>query len=383
MKSNVCEKIYLASPHMSDEGYEMQYIQDAFKNNWIAPLGENVNEFENVVSTYTGCGNAVALTSGTAALHLGLKALHVKEGDYVFCSDLTFSASCNPILYEKAIPVFIDCDESWNMSPSALQKAFDHFIKHIGKMPKAVIVVDLYGQSAKWDEIIKICKKYNVPILEDAAEALGCTYKGKHCGTFGDIGIFSFNGNKIITSSGGGMAVCKDEEIRDKMFFWSTQARENERFYHHKEIGYNYRMSNICAGIGRGQMQVLDQRVQKKNDIYNTYKDAFKDLPINMMMELEDSKPTHWLSCMTIEETSSVKPLDVILALEKENIEARHIWKPMHMQPIFEQYLFFQDEEKYYGKYFFEQGICLPSDTKMSEEQLKETMEIIERILHV
>lgn len=371
------ERIYLSSPHMSEEGYELNYIEQAFDQNWIAPLGENVNEFEKAVCDYTGCGNAVALSSGTAALHLGLKALGVTEGDYVFCSDMTFSASANPILYEKAKPVFIDCDDSWNMSPKALQKAFDYFVESVGKMPKAVIVVDLYGQSAKWDEILAICNKYNVPVLEDAAEALGATYKGKQCGTFGKISIYSFNGNKIITTSGGGMAVCEDRETRDKMFFWSTQARENERYYHHKEVGYNYRMSNICAGIGRGQMKVLDQRVQKKNEIYHTYKESFKELPVDMMMDLPDTEPTHWLSCMTIRGEAKVTPLDIIIALEKENIEARHIWKPMHMQPIFENELFFQDDEKYYGKYFFEHGICLPSDTKMRIEQQENLIQLL------
>lgn len=375
------ERVFLSSPHMSDEGYELGYIHDAFEKNWIAPLGENVNEFEQAVCEYTDCGNAVALSSGTAAIHLGLKALGVKEGDYVFCSDLTFSASANPILYEKAKPVFIDCDESWNMSPVALQKAFDYFIENIGKMPKAVIVVDLYGQSAKWDEIQTICKKYNVPILEDAAEALGCAYKGKQCGVFGDIGVYSFNGNKIITTSGGGMVVSKDKAVRDKLFFWSTQSRENERYYHHKEIGYNYRMSNICAGIGRGQMEVLNQRTQKKNEIYQTYKQAFKDLPVEMMMELPETKPTHWLSCMTINEECNITPLDIIEALEKENIEARHVWKPMHMQPIFDHELFFK-AEKCYSEHFFLRGVCLPSDTKMTLEQQTFAIELIKDSIH-
>lgn len=376
------KKIYLSSPHMSDEGYEMEYIKDAFDKNWIAPLGQNVDAFEESVCDYTKGKQAIALSSGTAAIHLGLKALGVKEGDYVFCSDLTFSATCNPILYEKAIPVFIDCDESWNMSPKALQNAFDYFSKKMKQLPKAVIIVDLYGQSAKWDEIKTICDKYGVAILEDAAEALGTTYKGRSCGTFGNIGVFSFNGNKIITTSGGGMAICEDKTIRDKIFFWSTQSREEELFYHHKEIGYNYRMSNICAGIGRGQMKVLNERVTRKREIFDTYKDAFKDMAVRMMMELDNTMPTHWLSCMTIDDTHNVEPLQLIEALRKENIEARHVWKPMHMQPIFKNYKYFSYDNKHMGEYFFKYGICLPSDTKMDDLTQKYAISIIkERML--
>lgn len=373
------EKIFLSSPHMSDEGYEMKYVNSAFETNWIAPLGENVNCFESEIIEYTNCENAVALSSGTSAIHLGLKALGVKEGDYVFCSDMTFSATCNPILYEKAIPVFIDCDESWNMSPLALQDALTYFNDKVGVMPKAVIVVDLYGQSAKWDEISTICKKYNLPILEDAAEALGTIYKEKHCGTFGDVGVFSFNGNKIITTSGGGMAVCHSNALRDKLFFWATQSRENQRFYHHKEIGYNYRMSNICAGIGRGQMKVLNQRIQRKNEIYQTYKKGFDGIPTKMMTELPDTKPTHWLSCMTLDESCKLTPLDLIELLEKENIEARHIWKPMHMQPIFEKYSYFTHNNANMGEYFFKYGICLPSDTKLTESEIDTIIQIIKK----
>ena len=291
------ERIFLSSPHMG--GNEMKYIQDAFDKNWIAPLGENVDKFEEEMKSYIGAENALALSSGTAAIHMSIKALGVKDGDYVFCSTLTFSASCNPILYERAIPVFIDSDESWNMSPIALKKAFDWAEKE-KKLPKAVIVVDLYGQSAKWDEILPICEKYNVPVIEDAAEALGCTYKGKHCGMFGHFGIISFNGNKIITTSGGGMLFSKTKEERKQIFKWATQSREPARHYEHKEIGYNYRMSNVCAGIGRGQLEVLNKRIQKKNELYNVYKSEFKDLPIMMMPELRDTNPTHWLSCFTI-----------------------------------------------------------------------------------
>lgn len=369
------ERIYLSSPHMG--GQEMKFIQDAFDKNWIAPLGENVDKFEEEMKSYIHANHALALSSGTAAIHLGVKALDIHEGDYVFCSNLTFSASCNPILYERAIPVFIDCDETWNMSPKALKKAFV-WAESIGKMPKAVIIVDLYGQSAKWDELLAICNEYHVPVLEDAAEALGCVYKGRKCGTFGHYSILSFNGNKIITTSGGGMIFTQSEEERALMFKWATQSREPARHYEHKEIGYNYRMSNICAGIGRGQMQVLDERIQKKKEIYNIYKETMKDLPVSMMMELDDSEPTHWLSCMLIDEHSKVTPLDILIALEKENIEARPIWKPMNLQPIFENCIYFShSDEKNWSEYFFKYGVCLPSDTKMTLEQQTYIVDII------
>lgn len=369
------ERIYLSSPHMGGE--EMKYIQEAFDKNWIAPLGENVDKFEEEMKEYLGLENALALSCGTAGIHLGLKLLGVQEGDYVFCSTLTFSASCNPILYEKAIPVFIDSDESWNMSPKELKKAFDWAEKE-GKMPKAVIVVDLYGQSAKWDEIIPICKKYNVPILEDAAEALGCKYKGKYCGSFGDISVISFNGNKIITTSGGGMMFTKTKEERDLAFKWATQSREPAKHYEHKEIGYNYRMSNVCAGIGRGQLKVLDERIKKKKEIYKYYKESFKNLPIKMMIELDQTEPTHWLSCLVIDKESNVTPNQIIDVLEKENIESRPVWKPMHMQPIFKEYKFFSDLDKgSFSEYLFNEGICLPSDTKMEIKSQKEVIDVV------
>lgn len=373
------ERIYLSSPHMGGE--EMKYIQEAFDKNWIAPLGENVDKFEKEMKEYLGLEHALALSCGTAGIHLGLKLLGVQQGDYVFCSTLTFSASCNPILYEKAIPIFIDSDESWNMSPIALQKAFDWAEKE-GKLPKAVIVVDLYGQSAKWDEIIPICKKYNVPILEDAAEALGCKYKGKYCGSFGDISVISFNGNKIITTSGGGMMFTKTEEERNHAFKWATQSREPARHYEHKEVGYNYRMSNISAGIGRGQLKVLNDRVNKKREIYQFYKEAFKDLPIKMLEELDNTIPTHWLSCMVLDKDCSIKPEEIIIALEKENIESRPVWKPMHMQPIFKDNKFFsQLDEGSYSEYLFNDGICLPSDTKMTNEMQNSVIDIIKKVL--
>ena len=311
---------------------------------------------------------------GTAAIHLGLKALGIKKGDIVFCPSLTFSATANPIIYEDAIPVFIDSEkESWNMDPKALEKAFEKYPN-----PKAVIVVHLYGTPAKMEEIKEICDKHNVPLLEDAAESLGATYKGKQTGTFGKYGAFSFNGNKIITTSGGGMLVSEDEEKIAKVRFWATQSREKERHYEHKEIGYNYRMSNIVAGIGRGQLKVLDTRIEQKTNIYNTYKEGFKDIKdIEMQPIPVDTKPNHWLSVITLKENSKIKPIDIMLALEKENIESRPVWKPMHIQPVFGKYDFIKVEEKAISEDIFERGVCLSSDTKMTKEEQEKIIEII------
>ena len=365
------ERIYLASPHMSEQGYEQEYVKEAFETNWVAPLGPNVTNFEKELAQYVGVKSASALSSGTAAIHLGLKALGVGEGDIVFCSTLTFSASCNPILYLGATPVFIDSDATtWNMCPKALKLAFEEAEKN-NQLPKAVVVVNLYGQSADMDPILELCQKYNVPILEDAAESLGATYKGKMSGTIGDIGIYSFNGNKIITTSGGGMMVSNHEEYPKKATFWATQSREAKRHYEHKEIGYNYRMSNVVAGIGRGQLKVLNERIAKKKEIYETYKEAFKDIEdIEMMNICDFGESNYWLSVMTLKENSKVKPLDIMLALEKENIESRPVWKPMHLQPIFNQYSFFTvSEEIPVSEDYFNRGVCLPSDTKMTKEQ--------------
>ena len=356
---------------MSEQGYEEAYVKEAFDTNWVAPLGPNVTNFEKELSEYVGVKSASALSSGTAAIHLGLKALGVGEGDIVFCSTLTFSASCNPILYQKATPVFIDSDAAtWNMCSKALKLAFEEAEKN-SQLPKAVVVVNLYGQSADMDPILELCQQYDVPILEDAAESLGATYKGKMSGTIGDIGIYSFNGNKIITTSGGGMMVSNNEEYTKKATFWATQSREAERHYEHKEIGYNYRMSNIVAGIGRGQLKVLNERIAKKKEIYETYKEAFKEIEdIEMMNICDFGESNYWLSVMTLKETSKVKPLDIMLALEKENIESRPVWKPMHLQPIFNQYPFFTAcEEIPVSEDYFNRGVCLPSDTKMTKEQ--------------
>lgn len=371
------KRIFLASPHMSEEGYEKEYIKEAFDTNWIAPLGENVNKFEEELANYVGAKYGAALSAGTAAIHMALKALDVKEGDIVFCSSLTFSATANPIIYQNATPVFIDCDrETWNMDPEALKKAFEKYPN-----PKAVVIVHLYGTPAKMDEIMAICNKHNVPLVEDAAESLGATYKGKQTGTFGKFGIFSFNGNKIITTSGGGMLVSDDEERIQKVRFWATQSRDKARYYQHSEIGYNYRMSNIVAGIGRGQLKVLNDRLAKKKEIYETYKDAFKDIPeIEMKPVPIDTKPNYWLSTMLLKEGSKVTPLNVMEALDKENIESRPIWKPMHMQPVFEKYDFIKVEDKPVSEDIFARGVCLPSDTKMTKEEQQEVIRIIKEL---
>ncbi|PAW38662.1 aminotransferase DegT [Bacillus toyonensis] len=363
------DRIFLSSPHMSDEGYEMHYVKEAFDTNWIAPLGENVNGFERELAMKVGSNAAAALSSGTAAIHMALKAAGVGEGDVVFCQTLTFSATANPIIYQNAIPVFIDSDyETWNMCPKALEEAFKKYPN-----VKAVIVVHLYGLSADMDKIVELCKKYDVTLIEDAAESLGTYYKGKHTGSFGDYGIFSFNGNKIITTSGGGMLVSNDEERVSKVRFWATQSRDQARHYQHSELGFNYRMSNVVAGIGRGQLKVLDQRVQKKRYIFDFYKRELGNLEgIEFMPSNEWNEPNYWLSSMTL--NGKIRPIDVMEALEKENIESRPVWKPMHMQPFFEKYDFVGTDV---SEKLFENGICLPSDTKMTEADLEKVVKII------
>lgn len=363
------KRIYLSSPHMSDEGYEKQYINEAFETNWIAPLGKNVDEFEKELAAKVGIKAAAALSSGIAAIHMALKAAGVGEGDIVFCPTLTFAATANPIIYQNAIPVFIDSDyETWNMSPEALEEAFKKYPK-----VKAVLVVHLYGLSADMDKIVEICKKHDVQLIEDAAESLGTTYKGRYTGTIGDYGIYSFNGNKIITTSGGGMLVSDNEERIAKVRFWATQARDNARHYQHSELGYNYRMSNVIAGIGRGQLKVLDQRIEKKRYIFDFYKrelgciDEIDFMPVN-----DWNKPNCWLTCITL--TGKVRPLDVIIRLEEENIESRPVWKPMHMQPFYQHYDYIGSNV---SEKIFENGVCLPSDTKMTDEDLYRVVNII------
>lgn len=376
--TNMSKKILLASPHMSDEGYEQQFIKEAFDTNWIAPLGENVNKFEEEIANYVGVKTGAALSAGSAAIHLGLKALNVKQGDIVFCSSLTFSATCNPIIYQNATPVFIDSEyETWNMDPLALEKAFEKYPN-----PKAVIVVHLYGTPAKMDEIIKICKKHNVPLIEDAAESLGSIYNGQQTGTFGEYGVFSFNGNKIITTSGGGMLVSNNEDGIKKVRFWATQSKEPVRHYEHKEIGYNYRMSNICAGIGRGQLKVLDKRIEKKTGIYNKYKNELEKVKeIKMQPIPKNTMPNHWLSVMTIDKDSKVKPLNIMETLEKENIDSRPVWKQMHLQPVFKEYDFItaKNDGTSVSEDLFNRGVCLPSDTKMTEEEQERVIDIIKK----
>lgn len=371
------KKILLSSPHMSSEGYEQMYVKEAFDTNWIAPVGENVNKFEEELANYIGINNAVALSSGTAGIHLALKAVGVQKGDIVFCQSLTFSASTNPILYENATPVFIDSEkDTWNMDPNALRKAFEKYT------PKAVIVVHLYGTPAKLDEIVSICNNHNVPLIEDSTESLGATFNNKHTGTFGKFGVFSFNGNKIITTSGGGMLVSDDKEKIEKVRFWSTQSKEKVRHYEHKEIGYNYRLSNILAGIGRGQMKVLDARIEKKKEIYKTYTEAFANIPeITMQPYMENSVPNHWLSVILLNKNSKVTPLQIIETLEKENIESRPVWKPMHLQPVFNGYDFITcEQEKSVSEDLFDRGVCLPSDTKMTKEEQEKVCNIIREL---
>jgi len=362
-------RIYLSSPHMSDEGYEKRYIKEAFDTNWIAPLGQNVKDFEKELAEKVRAKHAVALTTGTAAIHMALKAVGVGKGDIVFCPSLTFSATANPIIYQNATPVFIDSDlETWNMSSKALEEAFEKYPN-----VKAVLVVHLYGLSADMDTIVKLCRKYNVPLIEDAAESLGTTYKGRHTGTLGNYGIFSFNGNKIITTSGGGMLVSDNEERLKKVLFWSTQSRDQARHYQHSELGYNYRMSNVLAGIGRGQLKVLDQRVAKKKYIFDFYKKELVGLAGIQFMPIHDwNDPNCWLSCMTV--TGKVRPLDIMAKLEEHNIESRPIWKPMHIQPFFAEYDYIGGDV---SEQLFENGVCLPSDTKMTDGDLERICGII------
>lgn len=378
------QRIYLSAPHMS--GNEMKYIQGAFESNWVAPLGPNVNEFEKEIAAYVGVRDAVALSSGTAAIHLALSLLEVKEGDTVFCSSLTFVATANPILYQGAEPVFIDSElETWNMSPQALERAFQ-VAKKENKLPKAVIVVHLYGQSARMDEIIAICNAYQVPIIEDAAESLGSTYKGKMSGSMGDFGIFSFNGNKIITTSGGGMLVSNHIKSLQKARFLATQARDPAIHYQHSEMGYNYRLSNILAGIGRGQLEVLEERVARKREIFKTYEKELGSVPgISFMPELEETYSNRWLTAVLVDDRiTGFNRHELLQALAKENIEARPVWKPLHLQPLFENDRFFaHSQEERISEKLFQDGICLPSGTNMNEEEQMRVINCIKKLIHI
>lgn len=360
-------KIWLSSPHMG--GTELKYVNEAFDTNWVAPLGPNVTGFEQDLEKYLDKEvHVAALSSGTAALHLGLIMLGVKPGDDVICQSMTFSASANPIMYVGATPVFVDSEpETWNLCPEALEDAIKDRIAK-GKKPKAIIAVHLYGMPFKAEAIRAVAEKYEIPVLEDSAEALGSTYKGQKCGTFGDIGILSFNGNKIITTSGGGAIVTKSRELKDRAVFLSTQARDNAPHYQHSVVGYNYRMSNICAGIGRGQMEVLDKHIGLRRKMHDFYMDSFKNIEgVDVLHEPNgDYFSNHWLSAVVVDsiKTNGKTREDLRLALEAENIESRPLWKPMHLQPVFKDCSFYGDSV---SENLFNNGLCLPSGSNLTE----------------
>lgn len=370
------DKIWLSSPHMG--GNELKYIHEAFDQNWVAPLGPNVNNFEEDLKKYLKQDVEVAaLSAGTAALHLALIILGVKSGDEVICQTFTFSATANPITYVGATPIFVDSEpETWNMCPKALETAINDRITK-GKKPKAIIVVHLYGMPAKLNEITEIANRYEIPLIEDAAEALGSTFKGQKCGTFGEMSILSFNGNKIITTSGGGALVCKTKEQKDKAVFLSTQARDNAPHYQHSEIGYNYRMSNISAGIGRGQMKVLNDRIEARRKNHQFYLNLFENFEgVTVFNEPNsDYFSNHWLSAIVIdEEKAGFNREQLRLALDQENIESRPLWKPMHLQPIFESAPYFGGNV---AEELFKNGLCLPSGSNLNEEDLERIKNVI------
>lgn len=377
------EKVWLSCPTM--HGEEQKFIQEAFDTNWVAPLGKNVNEFEKEIASYVGVKDAAAMVSGTSALHMAVKLAGVKAGSVVLCSDLTFAATVNPVSYEGGIQVFIDSEkDTWNMDPEALERALAMYDGRDAAHPKpaAVMLAHLYGTPAKLDEILALCRKYGVPLIEDAAESLGATYRGRQTGSFGKWGAVSFNGNKIITSSGGGMFLSDEPEAAKKVRFWSTQAREPFPYYQHEEIGYNYRMSNIVAGIGRGQLLHLEEHRERKKQIYERYKEGFEGLPLTMNPYLEnESGPNFWLSCILLEEGCPVTPEDIRLFLDKYNVETRPIWKPMHLQPVFKEHMFISAEEgRDVGGAIFERGLCLPSDIKMTKETQDIVIEMVKSL---
>lgn len=370
------QQILLSTPHMGDS--EKGFVEEAFRTNWIAPLGPNVDAFESELADMVGVKYAAAVSSGTAAIHLGLHLLNVGVGDTVFCSTLTFAASANPIVYQGAKPVFIDSDElSWNMSPDALEKAFLKAKKN-GKMPKAVIIVNLYGQSADMDKLQALCNEYEVPILEDAAESLGAKYKGKPSGTFGKLGVFSFNGNKIITTSGGGMIISDDKALIERAKFLATQARDPAPHYQHSEIGFNYRMSNILAGVGRGQLRVLEQRVLARRAVFDQYRSALADIKsIKWMPEPEWSYSTHWLTACTIDSSVGIDSTVMTKYFMPELIEVRPIWKPMHLQPIFRDCEYFPHGDFSVSDKLFEYGLCLPSGSNLSNTNISRVVKVM------
>ena len=378
-----CKKrIFLSPPHMSGE--EMRFIREAFESNYIAPMGHQVDAFEREVAEYAGIGGAVALVSGTAAIHLALRLLDVGRGDAVFCSSFTFIASANPILYQGAEPIFIDSEPgSWNMSPSALGRAFIAAEKS-GRLPKAVIAANLYGQSADMAPLLAICNRHGVPMVEDAAESLGAGYKGKASGTLGKFGIYSFNGNKIITTSGGGMLVSDDLEALAKARFWGTQARDPARYYQHSEMGYNYRLSNVLAAIGRGQLRVLEERVKACRVVFARYFEAFLNIEgIEFMPEAPYGRSTRWLTALTVDPNlCGVTANQIIDALDRQNIEARPVWKPLHLQPLFEGCHYHSHTvEKSISELVFERGLCLPSGSNLSEDGQRRVIECVRKCL--
>jgi len=369
-KDKVSRRLFLSPPHMS--GKEQQYIAEVFESNYIAPLGAFVNRFEESIKTYTGSQNALALSSATAGLHLALRVLGVAEGDYVLASSFTFIGSVNAILYQNAKPIFVDSDESWNISPVLLKEA----ILKAPKKPKALIITHLYGQLCKLDEIIAICKAEGIYLIEDAAESLGANYKGKQSGTLGDMGVYSFNGNKILTTSGGGMLVSDNKEWIAKAKFLSTQAKEDYLHYEHKEVGYNYRMSNVLAAIGVAQMEVLYERVNRRREIFSLYQKMLNEYDeIQFMPEIQGARGNRWLTTLTFKKTN---PQEIINLLEEVNIESRPLWKPMHMQPLFSDALVIENGT---SQQLFEEGICLPSGSSMSDEDVIRVCDTIKKAI--
>lgn len=372
------EKVWISSPTM--HGEELNYIEEAYRTNWMSTVGENINQVEKQIAEKIGMKHAVALSCGTAALHMAVKLAGVKRGDKVFCSDMTFAATVNPIVYEGGIPVFIDTEyDTWNMDPEALKRAFELYPE-----VKVIVIAHLYGVPCKMDEIREIAEQHGAIIIEDAAESLGATYKGKQTGVFGDINCISFNGNKIITGSSGGMLLTNDEEAANKVRKWSTQSRENALWYQHEELGYNYRMSNVIAGVVRGQIPYLEEHIAKKKAIYEKYQEGFKDLPVQMNpYDTKNCEPNYWLSCLLLEKQALEKtnPIKILEKLEEYNAEGRPIWKPMHMQPIYKENPFVTRKENEgvldVGKDIFVRGLCLPSDNKMTAEQQDIIIEIV------
>jgi len=369
-------KIWLSPPHISKN--EQNYVNDAFSQNWIAPVGPHLDSFEKEISNISSNHNVVALSSGTAAIHLALILLGVKKKDIVLCSSFTFSASANPIIYQGAKPVFVDSEsETWNMDPVLLEKAVNKYIKK-GKKPKAIILVHLYGFPAKIDKILKISHKYGIPIIEDAAEALGSKYKNKPIGTFGEIGVFSFNGNKIITTSSGGALISQKKEYTERAKFLATQARENYPHYEHNEIGYNYRMSNVCAALGIGQIEVLESRVEKRRYIFDFYRNNLSTIPfISFVEDIKDFFSNRWLTTILLSNLSEINREQIRLELLKNNIESRPVWKPMHLQPIFKSYDSFKNG---ISEDIFNRSLCLPSGSSMNDDDLSRVVQIIKNL---